>query len=253
MRLCRSKSNVCPKPVAFANLLVVSPPLVLNTWTEGIDDTADTRPHLFWDDKRINMSIILFAVEFKGKDVSTNRNRLIMDLSTAQYQRRALGLKREVLFGASSSINGTLQFYASQWGPLHAEGRDTEMIFVYPVGTRYDITQPIPYLKCHFILCNMKDRHLDNLVKDFHVMKGAGIAVAAKQNAWLAPGLLASRSTTTTSATSALEDEDNAHDGHRLTVNALSHHGGADQEVLPLRVWRDVLMYPPQETNQPEP
>ncbi|KAG9013120.1 hypothetical protein FRB94_003560 [Tulasnella sp. JGI-2019a] len=275
VHLCRSRSLVHPKPVAYADLLVVSPPLVLESWIEGIDDAADARPHLFWDNKRVKISIILFAAEFKHTVASTNRNQLIMGLSTAQYQRRALGLKKEVLFGGSS-VNGLLQFYAAQWGPSD-ENPNTEAIFVYPVGKRYDISQPIPYLQCHSILCSMKDRHFGNLVKEFQAKKGADIAVTVKTNPWLAPK--PPKSTVTTSGASTLElqsggdngqatqdvpmtqshllDEEHVDDGkmsgRRLTTVALAQISDGDSEALPLHVWRDVLMYPPQDANQPEP
>ncbi|KAG9035002.1 hypothetical protein FRB95_012292 [Tulasnella sp. JGI-2019a] len=119
VHLCRSESTVFPKAVVIADLLVVSPPLLKETRFHAARYAADARPHLFWGVKQIDVSTILFAVEFKRNVASTNRNQLIMDLSAAQYHRRALGLKQKVLFGATS-VNGSLKFYASQWAPIRA-------------------------------------------------------------------------------------------------------------------------------------
>ncbi|KAG8984869.1 hypothetical protein FRB93_006218 [Tulasnella sp. JGI-2019a] len=249
VQLCRSDSTVFPRPVTIASLLAISPPLSKATKFDAGRGAADARSHLFWGVKQTDISIILFAAEFKRKVASTNRNQLIMDLSSAQYHRRALGLKQEVLFGATF-VNGCLQFYASQWAFLRGDEMDNEMIFVYPVGTRYDISQPISYLRCHSILCNMNDRHFHNLAEEFQGMEGLDIAVAAKKNSWLA------LTSTTISAISALgprSETDNAQAGNLLTIDALAHHTDGDREGLPLHIWKDVLMYPPQDANLPAP
>ncbi|KAG8978505.1 hypothetical protein FRB94_013709 [Tulasnella sp. JGI-2019a] len=275
VHLCRSESIDFPTPVAIADLLIISPPLAMEKKLAASHHATNARPHLFWGTKHADISIILFAAEFKRKVADINRNQLIMDLSAAQYHRRALGLTQEVLFGAIS-VDGLLQFYASQWAPFRGEEAETEAIFIYPVGSRYDISQPIPYLQCHSILCNMKDQHFDVMVKAFQAKKGANIAVAAMANPWLAP--IPSKSTTT-SAASASEPQSNANNaqgsgtvpksrnqflvdgnaggascidgGHPLTVEALVQLSDGDSESLPLHIWRDVLMYPPQHGNQP--
>ena len=58
--------------------------------------------------------IILFAMEAKRHESVTKCNQLCFDLCTAQSQRRALGLKDDVLFGGVFA-DGKFSIYSSYW------------------------------------------------------------------------------------------------------------------------------------------
>jgi hypothetical protein len=72
---------------------------------------------LYWgaNGSRDNFSIIVFPGEFKRNDAATNMNQLIMVLTTAQSQRRALGLKNSVIMGATA-CRGNVLIFSSFWG-----------------------------------------------------------------------------------------------------------------------------------------
>jgi len=59
-------------------------------------------------------SIIGFAGEFKKDNDDYNKNQVIMVLTTAQSQRRALSLKKSIIMGATS-CRGQVQIYSSYW------------------------------------------------------------------------------------------------------------------------------------------
>ena len=59
-------------------------------------------------------TIILFAMEAKRDVDEAGVTRICYDLSTAQSQRRALGLKDEVMFGCVFA-DGTAKIFASYW------------------------------------------------------------------------------------------------------------------------------------------
>jgi hypothetical protein len=73
--------------------------------------------HLYWSTlggERDDFSIIGFAGEFKGGDNEYNKNQLIMILTTAQAQRKALSLKSSIIMGATTS-HGHVQIFSSYW------------------------------------------------------------------------------------------------------------------------------------------
>ncbi|KAG8994899.1 hypothetical protein FRB94_009614 [Tulasnella sp. JGI-2019a] len=118
----------------------------------------------------------------------------------------------------------------------------------------------------------MKDQHFDGLVEELQAMEGEDIAVAATENPWLAP--IPPKSISTTAASEPQSNADNAQssgnspktrnqllaegnveggascvDGRdRLTMETVAQLG--DSESLPLHVWKDVFVYPPQRTGQ---
>jgi hypothetical protein len=69
--------------------------------------------HLYWSTKD-PFSVIAFAGEFKKDNESYNRNQLIMVLTTAQSQRKALSLEKSIIMGATS-CRGRVQIYSSYW------------------------------------------------------------------------------------------------------------------------------------------
>ncbi len=62
--------------------------------------------HLYWstDGEKDGFSIIGFAGEFKKDDNECNENQLIMVLTTAQAQRKALSLKPSIIMGATACV-----------------------------------------------------------------------------------------------------------------------------------------------------
>jgi hypothetical protein len=75
-----------------------------------------TADHLYWSTTPDTFSIIGFAGEFKKEDsdANTNKNQLIMVLTTAQSQRKALSLKKSIVMGATR-CRGCVQIYSSYW------------------------------------------------------------------------------------------------------------------------------------------
>jgi hypothetical protein len=80
---------------------------------------ADTSliDELFWsaNGSRDTFSIIGFPAEHQRDDAATNMNQLIMVLTTAQSQRKALGFKNAVIMGATA-YRGIVQIFSSYWG-----------------------------------------------------------------------------------------------------------------------------------------
>jgi hypothetical protein len=72
---------------------------------------------LYWTDNISpgGFSIIVFPGEFKNNDEACNMNQLMMVLTTAQSQRKALALKNSVIMGATS-CRGRVRIYSSYWG-----------------------------------------------------------------------------------------------------------------------------------------
>lgn len=74
--------------------------------------------NLFWSTKGYLdagvFSIIGFAAEFKKDDADSNRNQLTMVLATAQSHRKALGLNKSIIMGATG-CRGKVEIYSSYW------------------------------------------------------------------------------------------------------------------------------------------
>src|SRR5580698_8101018 len=67
----------------------------------------------FWSKEPCDTnSVIVFPGEFK-KAIG-NRNQLVVDFGAAQHQRRALGLKDVVIWGATCAM-GEFILYSSEW------------------------------------------------------------------------------------------------------------------------------------------
>jgi hypothetical protein len=75
-----------------------------------------TLDHLYWSTRGSldKFSIIGFPGEFKKDDAGYNKNQLIMVLTTAQWQRRALSLRKSIIMGATG-CRGRVQIYSSYW------------------------------------------------------------------------------------------------------------------------------------------
>jgi hypothetical protein len=61
-----------------------------------------------------NLSIIAFPGEYKKDDAECNLNQLIMVLTTAQRQRKALSLKDDIIMGIVG-CRGQVQICSSYW------------------------------------------------------------------------------------------------------------------------------------------
>ena len=72
--------------------------------------------HLYWSTRGFgdDFSIIGFPGEFKKDDAEYNKNQLIMVLTTAQLQRKALSLKDSIIMGVTGA-RGHAQIYSSYW------------------------------------------------------------------------------------------------------------------------------------------
>jgi hypothetical protein len=72
--------------------------------------------NLYWSTTGFlgDFSIIGFAAEFKKDDAEYNKNQLTMVLATAQSHRKALGLNKVIIMGATGSC-GRVQIYSSYW------------------------------------------------------------------------------------------------------------------------------------------
>lgn len=80
---------------------------------------ATERSELFWQsraDDVATLSIIGFASEYKRSQSAQTQNQLAMDLVTAQSQRKALGLKNDIVYGATVAA-GKFRIFASWWLP----------------------------------------------------------------------------------------------------------------------------------------
>ena len=71
---------------------------------------------LYWSTsaEKDDFSIIGFAGEFKKDDNESNENQLIMVLTTAQAQRKALSLKSSIVIRATA-CRGIVQVFSSYW------------------------------------------------------------------------------------------------------------------------------------------
>lgn len=75
-----------------------------------------------------HIKLIGFALEARlDRNFEHNAAQLVYDLSTAQSQRRALGLKEQVIFGGVYS-NKSLTIFSSSWGMV----RGISVTFIHP-------------------------------------------------------------------------------------------------------------------------
>jgi hypothetical protein len=72
--------------------------------------------NLYWSTTGFlgDFSIIGFAAEFKKDDAEYNKTQLTMVLTTAQSHRKALGLNKSIIMGATG-CRGRVQIYSSYW------------------------------------------------------------------------------------------------------------------------------------------
>jgi hypothetical protein len=106
-------------PDAVSDALVTIPSMEI---TRELRDAAlffadsSTIDNLYWSTNGAidDFSIIAFPGEFKKDDTAYNKNQLIMVLTTAQSQRKALGLKDTIIMGATG-CRGHVTIYSSYW------------------------------------------------------------------------------------------------------------------------------------------
>ncbi|KDQ59548.1 hypothetical protein JAAARDRAFT_625073 [Jaapia argillacea MUCL 33604] len=123
IHLCKVANpvSVTPKPIMTADTLVTTEHSAQSLHDIGVELVAlqvtlsqDMLRQLEWGERRDEFSLIMFAGEFKTVTTSSNMSNLVMDLTTAQYHRRALKLKDRVVFGGTYS-SGILEVYSSSW------------------------------------------------------------------------------------------------------------------------------------------
>jgi uncharacterized membrane protein YgcG len=106
--------------------------------------------HAFWSTKTLEFSIIAFAGEFKRVDATENKNQLIMVLSTAQRQRKALLLEDSIIMGATS-CRGLVRIYSSYWSldPL-------PVVCIHEHKQEFDLKNPINVIHMYLFLVKLE-------------------------------------------------------------------------------------------------
>jgi hypothetical protein len=80
-----------------------------------VDVREETISRLYWQPTvEDENSLMDFCGEFKKRPVFYNRNQLLIDLHTAQSQRRAFCLPDIIVWGAVCAA-GRFQVYSSKW------------------------------------------------------------------------------------------------------------------------------------------
>ncbi|KAF5381044.1 hypothetical protein D9615_004039 [Tricholomella constricta] len=113
--------------------------------------------HLYWSTIGVTdiFSIIGFAGEFKKEDAECNKNQLIMVLTTAQSQRKALGFKKSIIMGATS-CRGCVQIYSSYWSP------DNAVIHIYEHAQQFNLTDPVQVIRL-YVFCSKLGKYIQEL------------------------------------------------------------------------------------------
>ncbi|OBZ68691.1 hypothetical protein A0H81_11031 [Grifola frondosa] len=125
-----------------------------------------------------SISVIAFPSEHRRLDLITNCNQVIMDLATAQSQRRALGFKDDIIFGVAGA-RGEAAVLSSWW----EDGR-----IRYTQHENRILTDPAQFVQFYVFLCKLADhaqKHLQAAVVDLHSPKYR--AETLKANTWRAP------------------------------------------------------------------
>ncbi|KAF8587477.1 hypothetical protein K439DRAFT_1659022 [Ramaria rubella] len=105
-------------------------------------------------------SIITFAVEYKSRSEISAQHQLMMDLTTAQCQRKAVGLPDATLYGVTV-CQSQLRIYASWW----VSGR---ISFGQPrTGGTLDLNKPIDVLRCFFFFRMLRRRFVGRMTDEF--------------------------------------------------------------------------------------
>ncbi|KDQ19974.1 hypothetical protein BOTBODRAFT_382877 [Botryobasidium botryosum FD-172 SS1] len=123
-----------------------------SAWEKGIDYTWATRCY-YWslDSDPGIASLIGFACEVaRYPDELNVERRLAIVLSTAQSQRKALGLKDRVLHGAVVEDH-TLTIYEAYWGPSGKESKAeaADHIFVQRTAESFDLYRAERVVACY--------------------------------------------------------------------------------------------------------
>ncbi|KAF8587479.1 hypothetical protein K439DRAFT_816803 [Ramaria rubella] len=117
-------------------------------WTSSVTETPEVT------------SIITFAVEYKSHLEIFAKRQLIMDLTTAQCQHKAIGLPDAILYGVTV-CQSQLRIYASWWmnGCL-SFGRPR-------TGGTLDLNIPIDILRCFFFFLMLRRRFVGRMTDEF--------------------------------------------------------------------------------------
>ena len=116
IRLRRSRTLPIQDATADA---IISYPLPKSANLAGLLSASGNSPELRYrniSDGSIDLGLIAFAMEMKRNpiDSASAVHHLCFDLSTAQSQRRALGLSDQVIFGGTF-VDGKVTIVSSSW------------------------------------------------------------------------------------------------------------------------------------------
>ncbi|KDQ17242.1 hypothetical protein BOTBODRAFT_30057 [Botryobasidium botryosum FD-172 SS1] len=110
-------------------------------------------------------SIIGFACEFELSGEGKAARKLAVDLSTAQSQRKSLGLPDEVIYGIIR--DGSIQVYACWW---QADESGESKIWFRRVNGGFDLKHPVQVIKFYIFLSKMHD-HIMKLKRQFDLLQ----------------------------------------------------------------------------------
>jgi len=122
------------------------------------------------------MSIIGFAVEYRAHSSNANKNQLQIDLSTAQCQRKAVGLPDRIVYGATC-WKGEFNIYASWWNT------GTRITFGQMHGT-LNLNEPVDVLRCFCFLRNLQRYLLSDLITELQALEPTVAARRLKTFRW---------------------------------------------------------------------
>ncbi|KAF8587482.1 hypothetical protein K439DRAFT_1548195 [Ramaria rubella] len=105
-------------------------------------------------------SIITFAVEYKSRSEIFAKRQLIMDLTTAQCQHKAIGLPDAILYGVTV-CKSQLRIYASCWMIC------LDLIIQLCTGGTPDLNIPIDILRCFFFFHMLQHWFIDHMAGEF--------------------------------------------------------------------------------------
>ncbi|KAF8592607.1 hypothetical protein K439DRAFT_1610381 [Ramaria rubella] len=97
-------------------------------------------------------SIIAFPAEYRRYSSTSSRHQLMMDLTTAQCQRKAIGLADAILYGATVD-QGQFCIYVSWWKTT--------------TGGTLTLKDPIDLLRCFFFLRRLRHRCVGDMTREF--------------------------------------------------------------------------------------
>ncbi|KAF5386982.1 hypothetical protein D9615_002100 [Tricholomella constricta] len=123
-----------------------------------------------------DFSIIAFPGEFKKDDSVYNKNQLIMVLTTAQSQRRALGLEDTIVMGATG-CRGRVAIYSSYW---LANSEGDFVLYIYAHKQEFYLGNPVDVIRL-YVFCSKLEKYLqDNFASELRKWKFPGEEIISR-------------------------------------------------------------------------